>query len=98
MAPWKDVEIGPDDIVLVISSAREMRRYGWHDQCGVVWDVVFEEKKGRSDRLKLDQTPTHTLLRNCRRMHPTICLHTWVYRYEHFLFPNELHLDIRHYI
>ena len=25
----------------------------------VVWDVMFQEKKGRSDGLKLNQTSTH---------------------------------------
>ena len=33
---------------------------------GVMWDVMFEEKKGRSDGLKLIPTSTHALLREHR--------------------------------
>ena len=53
MAPWKVVESRPDDSILVISSAKGIRRCGLHDPCSVVWNVMFEEKKGRSDGLKL---------------------------------------------
>jgi hypothetical protein len=59
---------------------------------------MFEEKKGRSDGLKLTQTSIHTLLRDRRRMHPATYLSTWMFRYEHFLFSSELNLDIQHYI
>jgi len=98
MAPWKGVESGPDDIIFVISSAREMRRCGLHDPFSATWTVVFEETKGRSDALKLTQTSTHTLLRDRRRMHPATYLSTRVFRYDHFLFSSELNLDIQHYI
>lgn len=59
---------------------------------------MFEEKKGKSDGLKLIQTSTHTLLRDRRRMHPATYLYTRVSKYGHFLFSSELNLDIQRYV
>ena len=65
-------------MVLLLRSVVAEKRVAVDFMTIVVWDVMFEEKKGRSDGLELNQTSSRTLLLDRRCMHPAIRLRTRV--------------------
>jgi hypothetical protein len=67
LARVKALESVPNGIVLELLVVEEC--VAATCMTSVLWDVMFEDKKGRSDGLELTQTSTHTLLRDRRRIH-----------------------------
>jgi hypothetical protein len=75
LARVKALESVPNGIVLELLVVEEC--VAATCMTSVLWDVMFEDKKGRSDGLELTQTSTHTLLHD-RRCQTTLELHTLV--------------------
>lgn len=91
----KDVE--SVQMVLLLESIVARKRVAVVCMTSAVWDVMFEEKKGRSDGLELNQTLSRTLLLDRR----CITLHSDFVRgvgYEHTFLSKGHRLDIRYYI